>query len=677
MSYYSISALINAVTSTVFGVLVILRNPKAQLNRSFSLFALTVAIWSYSYFFWQISDSSDEALFWCRSLMAGAIFIPATFLYLSAILVEQQEKCAKTIKLAFAISIIFFVLDFTKLFVKDVEKRMFFPYWPVPGITYPLFLITFILVSSYAHVLLFRFYKKSSGIKRNQIKYVFLGTAITFTGGSTNYFLWYNINIPPVGNIFASVYVVLTAYAILKHRLMDIRIAITRAGIFIVIFTLILGVPFWLGYKLLGRGVWFGILLFGMVLASLGPFVYNYLRGKAENILLKEQKRYQKALKDFASSIIFIKDIEELSKKVISEIMASVEVRFCAVYLKETDGFHLRHYKSNISLDLPLKIGLKSELISSLKNTNVPLLGEYLPKLDDIRLGIISPLFLKQELCGIVLLGPKRTGFYTDTDLDVFSILANQTSLALAQIYYFEEYQKTMEDKYKLILEKERLESAFQIAEAYRHEVGNAIQLISLNVDNFLRDKTYQPSKEELLKSLQSIGKNADRAQNILGAVSNYNEKVKTEFKIVELDKIVKGAIKEQEAFISGKGITLKTQIEDKVEVFGNENLTEAVKYLIEGAIGAIEYFLPKEKLIRIQLTNRDSSALLEVADTGNAVLTDKLYKGVGIERGKEGGIVYFIARRIIFDHKGTFEIETFDDGQGTKFIIEVPLKKK
>ena len=126
--------------------------------------------------------------------------------------------------------------------------------------------------------------------------------------------------------------------------------------------------------------------------------------------------------------------------------------------------------------------------------------------------------------------------------------------------------------------------------------MGNAIQLISLNVDNFLGDKSYEPSKEELLKSLQSIGKNAYRAQNILGAVSDYNEKAKTEFKMVELDKIVREAIKEQEALISDKGIALKTQIEDKVAVFANENLTEAVKYLIKGAIGAIEYFFPKEK---------------------------------------------------------------------------------
>jgi len=98
---------------------------------------------------------------------------------------------------------------------------------------------------------------------------------------------------------------------------------------------------------------------------------------------------------------------------------------------------------------------------------------------------------------------------------------------------------------------------------------------------------------------------------------------------------------------------------------------------LIEGAVQAIEYFLPKEKLISVKLGNKDNSAVLEVADTGNAVLSDTLYKGVGIERGKEGGIYYFIARRIIFDHKGKFEIKEFNNKQGTRFMIEIPLRRE
>ena len=55
-----------------------------------------------------------------------------------------------------------------------------------------------------------------------------VGIALSFLGGSTNYFLWYNINFPPYGNILASSYVILTAFAILKYHLFNIKVIATE-----------------------------------------------------------------------------------------------------------------------------------------------------------------------------------------------------------------------------------------------------------------------------------------------------------------------------------------------------------------------------------------------------------------------------------------------------------------
>ena len=79
--YFPYSGLINAVTSAVLGIFVLTTNYKSSTNRSFFYFAISVAFWSYSYFIWQLTKDPDRALFWCRTLMAGAIFIPSTFLH--------------------------------------------------------------------------------------------------------------------------------------------------------------------------------------------------------------------------------------------------------------------------------------------------------------------------------------------------------------------------------------------------------------------------------------------------------------------------------------------------------------------------------------------------------------------------------------------------------------------
>ena len=111
-------------------------------------------------------------------------------------------------------------------------------------------LLQFSLNIVYAHILLWQAIEKSSGIKRNQLKYIFLGTLSGFIGGSTNYFLWYKIPIPPYLNSLVSFYVLSVAYSIFKYRLMDIRLALSRASVFVSVYTFVLGIPFALG-------VWF------------------------------------------------------------------------------------------------------------------------------------------------------------------------------------------------------------------------------------------------------------------------------------------------------------------------------------------------------------------------------------------------------------------------------------
>jgi len=123
--------------------------------------------------------------------------------------------------------------------------------------------------------------------------------------------------------------------------------------------------------------------------------------------------------------------------------------------------------------------------------------------------------------------------------------------------------------------------------------------------------------------------------------------------------------------------IVLETNIQPNVKVPANDNLSDALQYLLRGAIGAIEYTKPKEKHIRVSLVNSENTAKLSISDTAGDVSADNLYTGIGIERAKEGGILYFIARRIIFDHNGAFDIRSYNRGQGTTFTIELPIAKE
>jgi hypothetical protein len=144
MSTFAIIELINAISVGLLGAFVYLKNKRHNINTTYALFCFFVAFWSFCYFLWAIANSRESALFWNRILMAGAIFIPISFLHFTYIFIYPPEKYAdhkKTIIGGYILFFIFFVLDFTPFFIKDVSPKLSFKFWPEPGIAFIPFFI--------------------------------------------------------------------------------------------------------------------------------------------------------------------------------------------------------------------------------------------------------------------------------------------------------------------------------------------------------------------------------------------------------------------------------------------------------------------------------------------------------------------------------------------------------
>ncbi|NQU83537.1 MAG: hypothetical protein HQ536_02390 [Parcubacteria group bacterium] len=238
--FFSVSALVNAVTSTVLGIYVISTNYKKRVARYLFYFCVTVALWSYCYFVWQISKDAESALFWSRGLMFGAIFTSISYLHLVLVFLNLDKLKFYKITLLFFyfFTFIWVIANFTSYFVNGVEARSYFKFWPIPGPFYAPYLISFGVHVVYASVLLFKRYIHSRGPDRIQSGLLLAGIFLAFVGGSTNYPLWYNINFAPWGNVLVSIYVVLTVYSILKYKFLDIRVVSAElfTGIFFVVF---------------------------------------------------------------------------------------------------------------------------------------------------------------------------------------------------------------------------------------------------------------------------------------------------------------------------------------------------------------------------------------------------------------------------------------------------------
>ena len=347
-TFFAISSLANALGSLGMGVFVLWKNPRSSLNRTFSVFALSVAFWALNYFFWMSARDEGSALHFARLAMAGAIVIPTAF---TAFAYELTGRTGRRVNgINALLSFAFLTVSFGPLYIEGMEPRLFFDFWPVPGPVFHFALTHFSLNVLFACFLLWRALRREHGVKGVQIRYVFLGTLVGFVGGSTNYFLWYRIPVPPYLNVLVSVYIFLVAYAVMKYRLTDIQVMIRRTLVFTGMTAFVLGVySFGLFVTEEFLTVYFGFKWETAAAISILLIVVGYepmrvfLVRTTDKYFFQKKYDYQKLLKDASTGISQIESLSHLLRLVTHFITMRVRVKNAAVLMKnpETGEFQL------------------------------------------------------------------------------------------------------------------------------------------------------------------------------------------------------------------------------------------------------------------------------------------------------------------------------------------------
>lgn len=221
MIYYGIVSLFNGLVTLSTGIYVLLKNRKNSVHVSFSLFAISVGCWAILYSIWQAQSSKPLALLFNRLLMLPVYYIPFAFLWFVLTILEIEDR-DRYQPVCLIPPTLFLMFSFTALNVKDVMPKLYFPYWAEPGLLMHVFVAIFFITITYSFYLLFRAWFRASGMRRWQIRWVTITTLFAWTGGSTNWFLWYDIPIPPIANIFVGVSFLLLAYAVIRRHLFDV-----------------------------------------------------------------------------------------------------------------------------------------------------------------------------------------------------------------------------------------------------------------------------------------------------------------------------------------------------------------------------------------------------------------------------------------------------------------------
>ena len=228
MKLLALSALVNALAATGLGLFVYFRDPAAARNRIYGLYCLSIAFWSIFYCGWQLTESKDLAVSLLRLVMAGASVIPVLYFHHTVTFLDITARHARTLKIGYALAGFFLLADTTPWFVAGVHPAMSFAFWPVPGPFFHPFLLYFLWYVIYATSLVGVALRDANGIRRHQYAYMLVASVIGYSGGATNFPLWYGVPLLPYGTVLITVYTALMAYTIVRYRLMNISVVLNK-----------------------------------------------------------------------------------------------------------------------------------------------------------------------------------------------------------------------------------------------------------------------------------------------------------------------------------------------------------------------------------------------------------------------------------------------------------------
>jgi len=710
---YIIAALITAIESYFLSFIVFVKNRSNVVNISYSIMGIFIGTWSLLLFLCQLS-TVNQALFLNRWLHFNSIFIAISFYFFTLNLLKIKKYRLLIFGICCAV-ILGFLSVFSALLIKSMEPKFDFRLWPTPGPLYQVYLIYFSFFSYYSLFLIYKEYRLAVENRRSQLRYIFVALFIGFAGGSTNFAYFYNIHFPPIGNIFVFSYVLILAYAIIRYRLMDIRIVITRATIFVFVYSFILGIPIWIGWKILGKGLWLlPVSLMGFF-ATLGPSVYLYFQKRAEDRLLQEQHRYQATLRQASSGMGKIKDLKKLLNMIVYVLTHAIQIEHAIVYIYDED---LQKYvlgaskKKSGQSQFVESIDKSSPLVQYLSNNkNLTIFEEIKQKSQDykdpqltqieeiiasLKGALIVPIFVDQDLTAIIVMGKKESGkVYTEDDLSVFGILANQTALAIENAQFYEDMKFTHEQ----LFQAEKMATIGTMADGLSHQINNrfhAMGFIAGDALDTIRLNQKELSQEQIKKILIELERafvrvedNVKQGGEIVQGLLKYTRKGEEGFVAVDVDAVLKSAIEMVQFKIKMSELKIVRDFDPALipKVKGNfTQLQEVFFNLIDNGYDAMmqrknEAQEPGfQPTLTVRVIKEDNYAHVIFQDNGMGVKDEDMHKlftpffTTKLSSKKGTGLGLYVIKKIVEDnHKGVV-VMTSKYMQGTQMKLLLPI---
>jgi signal transduction histidine kinase len=707
---------LSAITNLLLGLVVFLKNSRSVTNRYFLVLTGSFVAWSVVNYI-SVHPFLFDQLWWIRLVLFCAAFLCLSVYLTFSVFPEYKMPSGKkhtSLIVILTIAVMTLTLTplvFEKLDINDGNVQ------PVPGPGIVLFFLLVVGLLGSGLVRLILKYRKSVGLQRLQIRFVLFGLAGTFSLiVLTNFLLvivFNNSKLVPLGPAYTLIFSSALAYAIIRHRLFDIRAAAARTLAYILSLGsigLFYGSFVFLTTSLLANGstisttqrvIYIG---FALITALLFPRIKTFFDRITNKLFFKDHydpHLFIDQLNGILVRTIKLEDLLERSSKLVAHTIKANYVEF--VLFDRKNSTRLRTFSGF----KPSFSELMPDIVRTINKNHTKLIvsdelsgmhhSDLRDQLSQIDTAAIVRLTTHQHQIGYLFVGLKQSGdAYSVNDLRILDIIADEMSLAIQNALRFEEIQRfnvTLQEKVseatrELRKTNAKLKALDQAKDEFISMASHQLRTPLTAVKGYLSmilDGDTGPVKKDQKELVQSAFDGSQRMVYLIADLLNVSRMQTGKFVITNqpsyLPDVIEGEIAQLKEQITNRQIELTYE---KPSKFPTLNLDETkVRQVIMNFLDNALYYTPKGGKVEVKLEATDNDVSYTVTDTGVGVpkeiqhhLFSKFYRADNARKMRPDGtgLGLYMAKKVIIAQGGAIIFKS-EEGKGSTFGFSFPRK--
>ncbi len=707
--------IVASCASLLIGFAVLSRKASSVTNILFSLLSVILFLWSVANYF-SLRVTTDQESLIIVKLIFIAVVVQNTLLYLflSSYGSHNPKKVFKQNTLYIILSTLLIFLIASGFVVKDFSE----------GNTVVAPLISLFMLHALYSVI--RGFIKNSKLKtsESQKRWLMYGLIVLWViVPITNFILpsFFNVTIfVRFSALYVLAFNIFIAYAIIKHRLFNLRSFVARTSAYILTVAV-----FMFMYAALITFV--NHFIFSSSEISLNQqVIYAFIAVFSAPILLMIKREF-----DHLSSRIFYRDsyesqelIDELNKALVTNVdleglltksalilQENLKTSFVTFYIRETSYFESRiigahrrqpEFSEMDKLqDIASLIGRRVVIVDD-KNTGSEKEKHLKSILDkneiEIMARLVSTLDFDVKGIGYLFLGAKKSGTpYSKQDLRIVEIVANELVIAVENVLRFEEIeqfnvtlQKKIDDATKELKQSnEKLKALDEAKDEFVSMASHQLRTPLTSIKGYISMVLEGDAGEINETQKKMLGQAFFSSQRMVYLISDLLNvsRLKTGKFIIETKPVYLPDVVESEInqLIEGAGTKNLTLSFAKPKTFATMSLDEMkLRQVIMNFTDNAIYYTPNGGKITVELKETSKSVEFTVKDSGIGVpkeqqqkLFTKFYRADNARKARPDGtgLGLFMAKKVIIAQGGSIVFDS-KEGKGSTFGFSFPKER-